>query len=63
MLIRDEDNERVRAEFKTGSVGPERTGAGFDEVDEEVVGAGQINRLAVEAQTLVQIARSLLRGS
>ena len=52
VLIRDEEQQRIGAEFKTGGVGPKRPGAGFDEVDGEVVGAGRLDRLAVEPQAL-----------
>lgn len=52
VLVGDEEQQRVGAEGESGGVGPNRTGAGFAEIDGKVVGAGRVARLAIESQAM-----------
>jgi len=61
VLVRDEEQERGRAESELRGVAPKRPGAGFDQVDGEVIRAGRLERLAAQVQALRADRRSVDR--
>jgi hypothetical protein len=52
VLIGNKEQQAVGTKEKSRGVGPKRAGAGLDEIDGEVIGAGRVAGLAVEPQTL-----------